>query len=91
MSANGLVGDGWEALICAIGLVLSPMVGILYGVLRCTVKQGTAIVECIVEDILATSLSVLTVGGLFCFNVSLSDSPSVEELLTAVAHAIEWI
>ena len=55
-------------VLCALGIILPPMTGTVYAVVRCLIKtSATEIWECIKEDIWVSlsTMATLTVG--FCW------------------------
>ena len=59
--------QNWDGLLCALGIILPPMTGTVYGVVRCIVKTGAEDVwSCKEEDLTVTltTMATLTIG--FC-------------------------
>ena len=48
--------------LCAFGVILTPLTGAVYAVIRCLVKAGLEAFTCIAEDLVATAITTLEIG-----------------------------
>ena len=60
-----LSGQG-GGFICAFGVILTPITGAVYAVLRCLIKDGLDAFTCIAEDLIATALTTFGIAALAC-------------------------
>ena len=60
--------QNWDGLLCALGLILTPLTGTVYGVTRCLWKtNATEVWSCIVEDIKVTATAMLAAAVGLCW------------------------
>ena len=57
-----------EGLLCALGLIVTPMAGTVYGVTRCLFKtNATDVWNCVVEDFKVTLIAWATSAAVLCW------------------------
>jgi hypothetical protein len=59
-------GPIFAGLLCAIGVILTPMVSIAYMFLKCLIKENSQTLSCVATDLAIGLTSFLTIAGTFC-------------------------
>ena len=58
----------FSGLLCALGIVLTPIAGTIYALTRCLITDGAQAFSCVLEDLTVTGLSMLDIAGLTCIS-----------------------